>query len=94
MQSRAGGQQIGAADRLSRSFRDLCILRFRRGEEIRYAVWTTGQNVKRPVPAPSERVTVVRAWDPPLELDAPNGWVTLHLDATPVFLMETAVVSS
>jgi hypothetical protein len=73
---------------------DVYVLRFRRGEEIRYAVWTTGQNVKRPVPAPSERVTVVRAWDPLLELDAPNGWVTLHLDATPVFLMETAAVSS
>jgi len=66
---------------------DLCVLRFRKGGEIRYAAWTTGENTKRPVPAPAERVRVVKPWHEDALLDAANGWTVMDLDATPAFLV-------
>lgn len=66
---------------------DLYVLRFRRGNELRLAAWTTGKNVKMPVPAPGTRVSVIKPWEETKTLDAPNGWATVSLDATPMFLV-------
>ena len=67
---------------------DLYLLRFRRGEERQFVVWTTGANVRKPVPAPAQRVKIVKPWTETVTVDAPNGWVMLNrLDATPHFLI-------
>lgn len=65
---------------------DLYVLRFRKGDEVRFAAWTTGLNVKMPVPAPSARVKITKPWEETKVLDAPNGWVTVNLDAAPAFI--------
>jgi hypothetical protein len=67
---------------------DLYLLRFRREQERRFVIWATGANVRKPVPAPSERVRIVKPWTDPATVDAPDGWVMLtRLDATPHFLI-------
>ncbi|HPU83918.1 MAG TPA: beta-galactosidase [Candidatus Latescibacteria bacterium] len=65
------------------------VLKFIRGDEVRYAAWTLGKNARVPVPAPADQVTVIRAWDTPLQAEARNGWVSVALDAAPVFLVDS-----
>ena len=77
---------------------DLRVLRFRRGEEERLAVWSVGKNMRRPVPAPrigdepAPRARLLGLGEPrrpsrePVVLDAPGGWVRVDLNACPFFL--------
>jgi len=66
---------------------DLYVLRFRRGSETRLAAWSTGVNVKRPVPVPAGRVTILRPWEAARTVEAPGGWAVLSLNATPLFVV-------
>lgn len=79
--------------------RNVIAYRFRRGEETRYAVWSTGLNIRRPVPAPSEQVRVLKPWEQDVARCVPDAepgarsfavarhWLTMNLDATPAFVI-------
>ncbi|HPC45834.1 MAG TPA: hypothetical protein PLJ50_11890, partial [Candidatus Latescibacteria bacterium] len=66
---------------------DVVCLRFRRGAEERYAVWSSGKNMRRPVPAPAGRVTLAKFPESPREIEAVGGWVTVDVNACPLFLV-------
>ncbi len=82
---------------------DVRVYRYAREHDIRYVAWTTGTNRSVPVPAPSERVLVVKPLGEKLrhyapgaptieavtetEIEAPNGWARVALDAMPLFIL-------
>ena len=66
---------------------DVVCLRFRRGAEERYAVWSSGKNMRRPVPSPSDRITLLKFPESPREIEAVGGWVTVDVNACPLFLV-------
>jgi len=79
-----GFQPVGRIDLGS----DVYLLRFQRlDREQRYVVWAIRQNVRRPVPVPASRVKLVKPWAEPRTVEAPGGWLMLHIDATPTFLV-------
>jgi hypothetical protein len=66
---------------------DLVYLRFRRGAEERLAVWSSGKNKRRPVPAPAQRMRLFKFPEPPREIEAVDGWAYVDVNACPMFLV-------
>ena len=66
--------------------RNVRVLRFRKGDEVRFAAWSVDRNQKIVVPMGSDRAKLVYPWVREEERAARNGWVTLELYATPTFI--------